>query len=132
MINAFLALLFCQLVGEVANRIGFLPFPGPVTGMGLLFAFLYWRGRTQASGTPNVPADLAGVCDGLLRHLSLLYVPAATGIVDRLGLLAAHPLAIGGAIVVSTILTQAVTGLAFDRLAARRRPTGVAPSGQLP
>jgi holin-like protein len=131
MIQAFLLLFLCQLVGEVASRIGISPLPGPVAGMGLLFLTLCWRGATKKSGTHAVPHDLATLADGLLRHLSLLYVPVSVGIIERLDLVRAHPLAICAAIVISTIAAQGATALVFEHLLRRRGTDALTPSGQL-
>ncbi len=131
MIEALLSLLACQLVGEVVNRLGLLPLPGPVTGLGLLFLVLCWRGRSRSAGTQAVPHELASVVDTLLRHLSLLYVPACVGIVERLDLLRAHPVAIGVAIVVSTIVAQGVTALVFEHMLRWRAGHRLTASGQI-
>ena len=84
MIAAITGLLVCQLLGEVLVRALTLPFPGPVAGLGLMFAFLLWRGRGRE---PAVPVALGLVADTLLRNLSLLFIPAAVGVVQYLGLL---------------------------------------------
>jgi putative effector of murein hydrolase LrgA (UPF0299 family) len=76
MIPALTLLLACQLVGEALARLFALPVPGPVIGMALLFLGLRLRPAAALDGTPL--ATVAGV---LLAHLSLLFVPAGTGIV---------------------------------------------------
>ena len=53
---------------------------------------------------------------GLLRHLSLLFVPAGVGIVTQLDALARDWKAIVAAILVSTVLGLAVTGWVMQRL----------------
>jgi holin-like protein len=113
MLHALTLLFLCQLVGEIAVRAAGLAFPGPVLGMGLLFAGLLARGRSG-------PA-LDGVADTILRNLSLLFVPAAVGVVQQAGLIAANWLAISAALVASTLLTLVVTVLTF-RAVARLRP----------
>jgi holin-like protein len=105
MIQALTALFLCQLAGEVITRAAGVTFPGPVLGMGLFFLVLLARGRTGPS--------VDGVADGLLRNLSLLFVPAAVGVVQQLDLIAANWLAIGLALVVSTLLTLIATVYAF-------------------
>jgi holin-like protein len=124
MIEAFALLLGGQLLGEVFVRALHLPLPGPVAGMGLLFALLCWRGRGGRAASAVAP-DLGHAADGLLRHLSLLFVPAAVGIVDRLGLIEAHAGAILAAIAVSTVVTLAVAALVFEAV-ARRLPRAAA------
>jgi holin-like protein len=105
MLYALTLLFVCQLVGEVMVRAIDLTFPGPVLGMGLLFAGVTVAGRSSAA--------LDGVADTLLRNLSLLFVPAAVGVVQQTGLIAANWLAITAALVVSTVLTLVVTVYAF-------------------
>ena len=111
MIYALTLLFFCQLAGEVAVHAAGVAFPGPVLGMSLLFAFVAVRGR-------SAPA-LDAVADTLLRNLSLLFVPAAVGVVQQTGLIAANWLAITAGIVVSTLLTLIVSAYTF-RIVARR------------
>ena len=121
MIAAFAGIFLCQLLGELLARAFNLPLPGPVLGMGLLFLFLLVRG-VQARGTraQAVPVSLAAAADGLLGHLSLLFVPAAVGVMRYFDLLRANALAIGVAVALSTIFAMAATALTF-RLFARRR-----------
>jgi holin-like protein len=86
MIEALLILLFCQLLGEALVHALALPLPGPVAGMMLLFLALLWRGR-KTPGEAHVPEPLADTTDALLRNLSLLFIPAAVGIVQHTGIL---------------------------------------------
>ncbi len=111
MLNALTLLFSCQLAGEVLVRTLGLTFPGPVLGMGLIFALLLYRGHSGAS--------LDAVGDTLLRNLSLLFVPAAVGVVQQAGLIAANWLAIFAAISVSTVLTLIVTVYTFRAVAGR-------------
>jgi holin-like protein len=55
----------------------------------------------------------------LLRHLSVLFVPASVGVMQQVGRLRAEALPIGVAIVVSTFLTLGVTALTFQFVARR-------------
>ncbi len=105
MILGLLTLLGYQLVGEIAVRSAQLPLPGPVLGMLLLFATLVWRGSAFAG--------LAGVSSGLLAHLSLLFVPAGVGVIRYLPLLRSEGLVLSAVLIVSTLLTLAVTGAVF-------------------
>lgn len=115
MIGALATLLCCQLAGESIARLGALPVPGPVIGLMLLFALLAAR--------RSVPDALQSAADGLLRHLSLLFVPAGVGVMLHAARLEAEWPAILAAIVISTALTVAVTALVF-RLVARLLPAG--------
>ena len=110
MIAAIAGLLLCQLIGEVLVRALALPLPGPVAGLVLLFGLLAWRGR---GAEPSVPEGLVQVADALLRNLSLLFIPAAVGVVQYLALLREHAGQIAIAIVVSTLVTLVVTAVVF-------------------
>jgi len=61
---------------------------------------------------------------GLLAHLSLLFVPAGVGVVQKLDLIAAHGIAIVIVLlasVVATLLATVATFLVVSRLTARGR-----------
>ncbi|MCZ8043816.1 MAG: CidA/LrgA family protein [Beijerinckiaceae bacterium] len=113
MIPALTLLLACQLVGEALARLFAVPVPGPVIGMALLFLGLRLRPAAALDGTPL--ATVAGV---LLAHLSLLFVPAGTGIVRHAASLAAHGPGLIVALTLSTALTLAVTAFVFVKVAA--------------
>lgn len=115
MITALTALLCCQLAGEVAARLLRLPVPGPVLGMLLLFALMLARSRLLES--------VRGPALGLIRYLSLLFVPAGVGLMRHGERLRAELLPIAAGIVVSTAATVAVTAFVFQ-LVARRSEEG--------
>ena len=121
MLNAITLLLLFQLIGETIARLGGLPLPGPVIGMALLFLTLTLRG--------NLPESLRVTAGGLLQHLSLLFVPAGVGVVLYLSLIADQWAAISVSLLVSTVVTIAVSALVmlgFERLSGRRN----APEGK--
>jgi len=121
MIDALLTLLLCQLLGEVTVRALSLPLPGPVVGMGLLFLLLTLRGRI--TGAQETPEGLTRVADGLLGNLSLLFIPAAIGVIRYGSLLRSHGPVMVIAVLVSTILALAVTAFVFigTRILLERR-----------
>jgi holin-like protein len=111
MIESLALIFLCQLAGEVLVRLTHLPVPGPVIGMGLLFAGLVIR---------RGPSEkLESTANGLLSHLSLLFVPAGVGIMLHLDRIAAQWLPILAALLVSTALTIGVTGWVMQRLAKK-------------
>lgn len=117
MISALTLLLACQLAGEALARLTSLPVPGPVIGLALLFVGLRlraFRGRAGAAIDDTPLGALAGL---LLAHLSLLFVPAGTGIVRHAGALAAHGPGLIAALLLSTALTLLVTAFVFVRVA---------------
>ena len=113
MLQGLSLLLLFQLAGEALVLGLDWPVPGPVAGMALLFLVLLWRG-----GPGHGLADAAS---HLLRYLSLLFVPAGTGVVLHGALLASEWLPLSVSIIVSTLLALAVTALL---LRAMVRPHG--------
>ena len=116
MIESLALLLVCQLTGETLVRLAAVPLPGPVVGMALLFGWLLWRGRR---GEKQAPAALGAVADAILKNLSLLFVPAAVGVIQHGALIWRNGIAILLTLIVSTVLTLSVTALVFARLSAR-------------
>ena len=113
MVEWITVLIVCQLAGEALVAYTHVPIPGPVCGMALLFSALVWNGR--------VPDDLGKTADGLLSNLSLLFVPAGAGVMLHFKLLAGDWLPLGAALIVSTLLTIAVTAWLMARLS--RKPS---------
>ena len=106
MIAAFALLLAFQLAGETLRVALHLPVPGPVLGMALLLAFLLF---SEASAQRLRPTAIE-----MLRHLSLLFVPAGVGILLHATRLAQEWLPILVALVGSTALAIVVTALVIE------------------
>lgn len=121
MLAALTVILCCQLAGEMLVAGTGLPVPGPVVGMVLLFAGLVLRG--------GIPVALAGVGDALLGHLALLFVPAGVGVVLHIGLLGREGAALSVSLLVSTLLTIAVTA-GIMRLCLRGDGDGMRQPGE--
>jgi holin-like protein len=119
MMNFIALLLVCQLVGEVIQKASGLPLPGPVIGMVILFVGLLVRGE--------VPEALGSVTRNLLDNLALLFVPAGVGVLTHLTLIEDEWLPISAALVLSTVITIAVTALLLSWLL---RISGKEPSSQ--
>lgn len=113
MIAALTLLLVFQLAGEAIARGFGLPIPGPVIGMALLFLALMLRG--------DPGEDLRQTAGQLLQHLSLLFVPAGTGIVLYGERIAAEWLPLLVSLFLSTFLAIAVTALVLKALTCKRR-----------
>lgn len=114
MLGTLTLLLLCQLAGELAARLLHLPVPGPVLGMLLLFAGLLLRG--------GVPAAIQDTASGLLRHLSLLFVPAGVGVMVHVTRLETEALPIVVALFGSTLFGIAVTAKLMAVLLSRSEP----------
>lgn len=96
-INGLTVLLIYQLVGEITVRYFSFPIPGPVLGMLMLFVTLVIRGAAHDT--------LEKTASALLGHLSLLFIPAGVGIMVHFDRIADEWLAIGVALISSTIIT---------------------------
>ena len=127
MLQAFAFLLLCQLAGEGVTRGLGLPVPGPVIGLVLMAIGLLTAQRLGLIRAEDVEATALGrTATGLLGHLSLLFVPAGVGIVQHGGTLLRNGIALVIALVVSTVLSLAVTAFVFRAVArlARAPETG--------
>ncbi|MDB5784654.1 MAG: murein hydrolase transporter LrgA [Caballeronia mineralivorans] len=89
-----------------------VPVPGPVIGLLLLFGYLLIR--------PSAVDSIEPTALELLRHLSLLFVPAGVGIMVAVDKVRGEGLAIVVALVVSTTLAIAVTALVTRALMRRQ------------
>ena len=101
MIRTITTLLLFQTIGEGIAFALSLPVPGPVIGMVLLFIYL-----VVAKGAVD---KLAPVSLELLKHLSLLFIPAGVGIMVHAQRVAAEWLPIALALIASTVVSIAVT-----------------------
>ena len=125
MIASLSLILLCQLMGEVFVRGLGLPMPGPVIGLLLLLLLLLARDRFAVLGRGPLHRDgVENASRGLLAHLSLLFVPAGVGVVQKLDLIAAHGIAIAAVLAISVVVTLLVTVATFlvaSRVLARGR-----------
>lgn len=125
MIASLSLILLCQLAGEVFVRGLALPMPGPVIGLMLLLVLLMARDRFAALARGPLQGDgVESASRGLLANLSLLFVPAGVGVVQKLDLVAEHGIAFLGVLAVSVLVTLLVTVATFllaSRLMARGR-----------
>ncbi|MCA1378763.1 MULTISPECIES: CidA/LrgA family protein [unclassified Bradyrhizobium] len=115
MIASLTVVLLCQLIGEVIVQGLSLPLPGPVLGLLLLLITLLARDRfVMMARGPFRDNSVENVSKGLLTHLSLLFVPAGVGVVQKLDLLAAHGIGIICILMVSVTVTLLATVLTFQ------------------
>ena len=114
MIVALSVLLTCQLIGEVLARGLGVPVPGPVLGLIiLLMALMARRGLAALMPAEVNDGTLEAAAKALLAHLSLLFVPAGVGVIQRLDVLGQHALALGLALVLSSILGILASAMVF-------------------
>ena len=109
MISGLVQILLFQGLGELVSKFVLPLVPGPVIGLIALLAYLLAKGSVDAS------LDL--VASTFSQHLGLLFIPAAVGVVMFWPQLQTNGLAVIAALVVSVVLTMAVTGLILKALA---------------
>ncbi len=116
MLGALTTLLVYQLIGEVLVQALALPVPGPVIGMLLLFVSLWVKG--------SIAGPLRDTANGILQHLSLLFVPAGVGVMVHFSRVSGEWLPILVAVLASTALAIAVSALTMQALMRGGRPRG--------
>jgi putative effector of murein hydrolase LrgA (UPF0299 family) len=99
-----------QLIGETVTRSFDLAVPGPVVGMALFLCFF--------AAVPKAAKAVEPTAQGILAHLSLLFVPAGVGIVGHFDQLGTDGVAILVSLAVSTALAIGIAALVFERVNA--------------
>lgn len=112
MIQGFLILLVCQLVGELIVTVFGVPIPGSVVGMVLLLIGLIIRGE--------VPEGLRVTAEGLLKVLPLLLVPAGVGLMNYFGVLSDYWLELIVSLFISTLITMFVVAFLLKVLSKEK------------
>jgi len=100
-------------LGESVSYAFHLTVPGAVIGMLFLFACLMFR--------PSVATTIETTALKILRHFSLLFIPAGVGIMAAAHTVSSNALAVIAAVAVSTTLTIAVTALVTRALLRRQQ-----------
>ena len=111
MLWSFCVLLGCLIAGATLREMLGLPIPGTVIGLALLLALLCTFGRRDK---PN----LLPAADALLPYLGLFFVPPGVAAVLQLRHNSHAYLPVAAGILVSSVLTLAVTGLTAQGLLA--------------
>lgn len=105
MIGHLTIILGFQLLGEIIVRTLGTPIPGPVLGMILFLGLLVLQ--------PDFANAVKSTAQGLLAHLSLLFVPAGVGVIGHINTLGSDVGVILITIIVSTILAIVVSVYVF-------------------
>jgi len=114
MIASLSLILLCQLAGEALVRSLGLTMPGPVIGLMLLLLLLLLRDRFALLARGPLQGDgVESTSRGLLANLSLLFVPAGVGVVQKLDLIVDHGIAFLGVLAISVLITLLVTVATF-------------------
>lgn len=109
MLRGLFALVFFQGTGEAIVYLSGIPIPGPVVGMVLLFATLQLT-RTET------PGWLGETGHFMIRWLSLMFLPACTGLFFLPDITADQWLPIIGAMFLGTLITMAAAAFLMHRL----------------
>ena len=112
MIKGLSILLLFQCAGELIRHYTQVVLPGPVIGMFLLFIALCLRGRVSSS--------LQKASQNLIGMMTLLFVPATTGLFFLSSQIMSQWLAISVALVAGTILSLIFNALLMRKLVGRR------------
>ncbi|QEE43318.1 CidA/LrgA family protein (plasmid) [Rhizobium sp. WL3] len=115
MLRGLALLLLFQLAGESIVFLTGLKIPGPVIGLVLLAIALPLIARFRAD---HLVADVERASDTLLGNLGLFFIPAGVGVVALSGVIGTHGAAIFAVLVISALVTLAVTVWVF--IAVRR------------
>ena len=108
MLIQFLIVIAFQLIGQALVDFTGLSIPGTVLGMLLLFTFLAIRG-----GAPQAMIDAVAP---LHRHMSLLFIPAGSGVLLYVERVQEEWLPITIALLASTVIAFLVTAWVLEKM----------------
>jgi putative effector of murein hydrolase LrgA (UPF0299 family) len=114
MIAGLVRILFFQGLGELVSHFLLTLIPGPVVGLVLLVGWFSVR--------KSIADDVDTVATALVQNLGLLFVPAAVGVVMFWPQLRTHAVAVIAALVVSAVLTIAVSALVLKITSKQQGP----------
>lgn len=106
-LRSFAVILTCLLAGKAIQHYAHLAIPGSIIGMLLLFLML------SAGIIPSHWAKEG--CHLMIRHMALLFVPVAVGLVNYLDLIAENTLPILLSTLGSSLIVFLVLGIIVDR-----------------
>ena len=108
----FAILLVMLWLGNLAAK--FLPLPGPLLGMVLLFVFL-----SVSKGTAAQAVIACG--EHFLKHYAFFFIPAGVGVMVNIHQLQGSMLGVVASLVLSSLLSLIVTAVTMQLLIKRRR-----------
>ncbi|WP_115719047.1 CidA/LrgA family protein [Gallaecimonas mangrovi] len=103
-----LAIIFaCLYLGKGLCALTHLPIPGSIIGMLILFTLL---------SSKRLPAQwVVPAATPLIRHMTLLFIPAGVGLMNYLDVLEHHALVLVGSCIVSTCFIILAVGTLYQK-----------------
>ena len=114
MLKGIFIIFFFQLIGEVIQQYFGLLIPGPVVGLILLLIALIC---TKGMSTPVLAALITSIslsADGILRYLSLLFIPIGAVLILHLQYLENNILSVMAVILIGTVLSLGLTAVLLE------------------
>jgi Putative effector of murein hydrolase LrgA len=106
-------ILCCQLVGEILSLALSLPIPGPVIGMVLLLIVLALKENFAPVSHDPAYYSIENTGKYILANMSILFVPASVGIIQKFDILSRYGWTIAAAIIISTIVALIASACTF-------------------
>ena len=116
MLKGIFIIFFFQLIGEVIQQYFEMLIPGPVVGLILLLMALICTGVTTSPVIVALSTSIYQSAEGILRYLSLLFIPIGVGVIMHLQYLENNILSVMAVILIGTVLSLGLTAVLFERL----------------
>ena len=105
--RGFLVIMAFLILGKLINHFLYLPIPGSIIGLLLLFTALSVR---------IINVDIVQPASHiLLKYMTLFFVPAGVGLMNYIDILSVHWLAILTSSLVSTMIVLVCVGVSYQR-----------------
>jgi holin-like protein len=116
MLKGIFIIFFFQLIGEVVQQYFVLLIPGPVVGLILLLMTLICTRGLTSPAIGTLTKSIFQSADGILRYLSLLFIPIGVGVIMHLQYLENNILSVMAIILIGTVTSLGLTAVLFERL----------------
>lgn len=116
MLKGIFIIFFFQLIGEVVKQYFVLLIPGPVVGLILLLMTLICTQGLTSPAIGTISKSIFQSADGILRYLSLLFIPIGVGVIMHLQYLENNILSVMAIILIGTVTSLGLTAVLFERL----------------
>lgn len=105
--RGFLVIMAFLMIGKLINHFLYIPIPGSIIGLLLLFTALSIR---------IINVDIVQPASHiLLKYMTLFFVPAGVGLMNYIDILSVHWLAILTSSLVSTMIVLVCVGVSYQR-----------------